>query len=341
MNHILYTNNEVEYSSLFLDTPKRMKGGAFYSKLFYKDRPITLQTTICRTKQGLVETNKKKYLDLLFKENKNTIVWLQQLEKHIKSRILEHNDTWFSSSMEEEDIEEFFSSSFRKYKGEQDLVRCYVKEESKDIKIFDEEENVLEMKDIQERDLICILQFDGIKITNTSISLHPYIKQILVLEKEEQVMKKCLINKKVLFSDTLEKRESDTSEKKDIPEKDDTLEKRENELIPVPEDLEEPQTFPEMEECTDAILPQDTSDVIKLKEPNKVYYDLYKDIRKRIKYAKKLVVEGYLEARRIKKMYLLDELENESSDEEEDMDNLSNASTEELVKYNEELNKYL
>ncbi len=339
MNHILYTNNEVEYSSLFLDTPKRIKGGAFYSKLFYKDRPITLQTTICRSKHGLVETNKKKYIDLLFKENKNTIIWLQQLEKHIKSRILEHNDTWFSSSMEEDDIEEFFSSSFRKYKGEQSLVRCYVKEDSKDIKIFDEQENVLEMKDIQERDLICILQFDGIKITNTSISLHPYIKQILILEKEEQVMKKCLINKKVLFSDTPEKKDNNIP----VNKENETSENKEDELISVPEDLEEHTTtsFPEMEECTDTLIPQDASDVIKLKEPNKVYYDMYKDIRKRIKYAKKLVVEGYLEARRIKKLYLLDELENESSDEEEDMDNLSNASTEELVKYNEELNKYL
>ena len=389
MTTILYSNNEIEDKYLYLDEPKRIKGGAFYSKLFYKDKPLHLQTTICSNKNGMIETNKKKYIDLLFQENKNSILWIDKLETIIKRKIREKNEDWFSNSMEEEDINEFFNSCFRRYKNDSYLVRTYLKDAPYQVSIFDEKEKEISIEDIKKRNMIAIIHFHGIKFTNTTLLLQIYIKQILLLDTEEE--HKCMINKKVIFSDENTEKENklNTQDENKIKiEEDDNQEETSNEsrekqpdtihkeepmnesrekqpdTIHMEESTNEPRekdsetiskeekdetldksqesnnVYCEIEEFTDKIVPLE-NETMKLKQPNKVYYDIYKDIRKRIRYAKKLVVEGYLEARRIKKLYLLDDLENDTSDEEEDLDYLSDVSTEELMKYNDELNKYL
>ena len=56
---------------------------------------------------------------------------------------------------------------------------------------------------------------------------------------------------------------------------------------------------------------------LQLKKPNEVYLEIYKEVKKRAKDAKKKAIEAYLEAKRIKSLYLLDEIE--SSDDESEL----------------------
>ena len=56
---------------------------------------------------------------------------------------------------------------------------------------------------------------------------------------------------------------------------------------------------------------------IKLKKPNQVYYELYKEARTKAKQAKKNAIIAYLEAKNIKKTYML-EINND--DEDSDFD---------------------
>lgn len=58
----------------------------------------------------------------------------------------------------------------------------------------------------------------------------------------------------------------------------------------------------------------DSLEVIKLKKPNEVYYEIYKQAKEKAKAAKKEAIVAYLEAKNIKKTYMLDNLES-SSDE--------------------------
>jgi hypothetical protein len=60
-----------------------------------------------------------------------------------------------------------------------------------------------------------------------------------------------------------------------------------------------------------------TLETITLKKPNQVYYELYKEAKKRAKENKKLAIIAFLEAKNIKKTYMLDNL-NESDDETEE-----------------------
>jgi len=61
--------------------------------------------------------------------------------------------------------------------------------------------------------------------------------------------------------------------------------------------------------------PSKTSDSVKLKNPNEVYLEIYKDARTKAKEAKKVAVQAYLDAKRIKSLYLLNEIESSDDDD--------------------------
>tara|TARA_B100000927_G_scaffold291727_2_gene296242 strand:+ start:5511 stop:6932 length:1422 start_codon:yes stop_codon:yes gene_type:complete len=63
----------------------------------------------------------------------------------------------------------------------------------------------------------------------------------------------------------------------------------------------------------------DNDDILNLKPPNEVYNAIYKEVRKKAKEAKKRAIEAYLEVKRIKSLYGLQDIE--SSDEENSNDN--------------------
>jgi hypothetical protein len=57
---------------------------------------------------------------------------------------------------------------------------------------------------------------------------------------------------------------------------------------------------------------------IKLKQPNEVYYDLYKKAKNKAKESKKLAIQSYLEAKKIRETYLLDNIDLSDDDIDED-----------------------
>jgi hypothetical protein len=70
------------------------------------------------------------------------------------------------------------------------------------------------------------------------------------------------------------------------------------------------------------LAPSETSETVTLKKPNEVYMEIYKEAKKKAKEAKKQAMQAYLEAKRIKSLYLLDEIE--SSDDEFDFEAYAN-----------------
>lgn len=115
--------------------------------------------------------------------------------------------------------------------------------------------------------------------------------------------------------------EYDNKEKnKDILEEDDT-----NDLAKATGN-NKPNRENELQEYT---LNIDDSETIKLKNPNEVYYEIYKKAKLKAKEAKKQAIIAYLEAKSIKKTYMLEDLDDSSSDEE-DFDNISEISYDDL-----------
>ena len=65
------------------------------------------------------------------------------------------------------------------------------------------------------------------------------------------------------------------------------------------------------------------SDVVKLRQPNEVYMEIWREARKRAKQARKAAIEAYLEAKNIKSTYMINEIDN--SDSEDEIDNIVNS----------------
>jgi hypothetical protein len=67
-----------------------------------------------------------------------------------------------------------------------------------------------------------------------------------------------------------------------------------------------------------------------LKKPNEVYFQLYKDAKTKAKQAKKSAILAYLEAKQIKKTYLLDNLNDSDSEFDEEIEEVSESELEGL-----------
>ena len=70
-------------------------------------------------------------------------------------------------------------------------------------------------------------------------------------------------------------------------------------------------------------------DTVYLKDKTEVYYEMYKNARKKAKLAKSLALSSFMEARRIKNMYMLDDLEDSDEDDEMDLENMENEGSDE------------
>ena len=69
-------------------------------------------------------------------------------------------------------------------------------------------------------------------------------------------------------------------------------------------------------------------ETIQLKKPNQVYFELYKEARIKAKLAKKNALLAFLEAKNIKKTYLIDNLDDTDSDIDAEIDNVSESELE-------------
>ena len=120
--------------------------------------------------------------------------------------------------------------------------------------------------------------------------------------------------------------EEDKDEKKEIENVEETenVEEVENtnikeetlEELPEEKPLEKNNDLEEIE----LIVPEE--EPMKLKEPNEVYLDIYKAAREKARKAKNDAIKAYLEAKRIKELYMLDVVDSSSDEEEEQEEEL-------------------
>ena len=383
-----------------LANPQGLQGGAFFSKLKLLGNSITLQTPRCKTKNGVVKTEKKIYCYLMFeKDDDDVIDFLENLEDKIKNLIYEKKDKWFHSDMDMDTIDYHWQNILRSYKGSKILLRCFIKKPKSRLnttpalQIYDEDESLLKMDDLtKEKSIMGLLEISGLKFTSQSFSLEFNLTQAMVL-KDKVFRNKCLIktrnnttqekkdeveenveqdNEENVEQDSEENVEQDNEENiptlklselqsknikltgsepqtdtspiskkdedttnvnqitltnlenteslvEDLAKSEDKIEENpkriiesDGKLLVNTEPLEKNSELNEI----NLVMPED-KDIVQLKKPNEVYMEIYKEVKRRAKAAKKKAIAAYLEAKRIKSLYLLDEIE--SSDDETDL----------------------
>ena len=373
MDNIIEPSESFDFTQLSLAHPTGIQGGAYFTKIENKKKPLYIQTCKGQTRQGFVKSGKKYYCDLMFDKNSESLInWFEQLEERCQKLIYERRDTWFQNSLEENDIESAFSSTIRVYKsGKYYLLRTNVKNNHNNvpsIKIYNEKENAMTMDDINsETNIISILEIQGIKFTSRNFQIDIELKQMMVLD-DEAIFDNCLINKTRKNNNHLEKTNKQEIDEKSL-ENINTLDEQEikideqeideqeieidnilegNTLEEINNDEEfdievkkgDDELNLEIEDLNDNIeenveelkdislddLPLENNlETIQLKKPNQVYFELYKEARKKAKEAKKSAILAYLEAKNIKKTYMLENIDDSDNEFDAEIDDVSES----------------
>ena len=349
-------------------SPKSIPGGNYFIKCQSPgNNPLYIQTPKCVSKQKLVKTGKKMYGDLVFtQDDESFLKWIEEFEAYCQKTLFNNKAEWFDSELEMHDIENSFAASLKIYKsGKQHVLRANIpmRLEKCALKIYDEQEQEIDADMIVENTpIITILEIQGIRCSSRSFQLEYEIKQMLVLNPVD-IFDKCVLlpnskgREKELEKKGLVKREEEISvpvplvkeepkeeskeeeEKKEEKEEPKEESKEEQEKEPKEEPKEEQEKKEEKDlgiqvekelESIELILPEDSSEkeTIQLKKRNEVYFEMYKEAKRKAKMAREFALSAYLEAKRIKNTYLIDEAldsdEEEEKEEEKDLEERGN-----------------
>lgn len=381
METIVEPRENFDFSKISLAHPVGVQAGAYFTKIEHMNKPLYIQTTKSATRQGFVKSGKKYYCDLMFTSTDGTIIhWFEQLEERCKQLIFEKKDAWFQGSLDENDVENAFNPLLRVYKsGKFYLLRANVRNKDDDtlgIKVYDEREVEMALGEVTpEREIVSILEIQGIKFTPRNFQIEIEMKQAMALSNDP-IFKSCLIKTQrpsqepmpqPSFEPALEQvpplgllqeynpepapssepePEVPVSEQLDL---DGSLELEEFDLkVDEPSDAAasvNPLVDIEFEDLTDMV--HDNEDDLKeidplsreensdaepitLKKPNQVYFDLYKKARAKAKEARKNAILAYLEAKNIKKTYMIETLDDSDSEMDAEIEDASESDLEGL-----------
>ena len=204
MDLIFEADSDFDFSKLSLGQPQPVQGGSFFTKTSIDNKDIFIQFPKCKTKQGIVQSERKYYSDLLYETAQNSVLseWCENLESTFQKLIYEKRHVWFNNNIELNDIESAFTSSARLYKsGKQFLIRAYIPRsqitKTMNCNIYDESEKILSSGDVDtEKYIIPLIKIEGIRFSAKSFQIEYNIAQIMVLdEKEDEIINQCLIKR--------------------------------------------------------------------------------------------------------------------------------------------------
>ena len=344
MGDIHDTNSQFEFDKISLTTPTTISGGVHFSKILINKKQLYIQSPKCKTKQGIVKSGKKSHADLVFtNDDEEFIQWIETLEQTVRKHIFTNRERWFDMDLDEDDIESYFTPTIKLFKsGKQYIMRVNISQRigATPLKIYDENEEDVDIETITENtSLISILEIQGIRCSTKSFQIDVELKQIMVI-KPVNLFEKCII-KRTIAKDLAKKVEVIVDEAKskiddkvtvqeeeeEEKEKEKEVEATDPEVIIDQEDdiVEEEEPKKNDNDNDDDILEINLdveeindNDTIQLKDKTEVYYQMYKEARQKAKLAKSLALSSYLEARRIKNLYMLDDIDDsDESDLEE------------------------
>ena len=94
--NIIEPTLDFDFSSIYVGPPVALvgSGGAYFAKLMHQtNKPMFIQTPCCLTKQGIIKSGKKTYVDLMFTSNDTVLIhWFESLETTCQSIIHSKQD---------------------------------------------------------------------------------------------------------------------------------------------------------------------------------------------------------------------------------------------------------
>ena len=326
-----------DFTKLTCISPSSITGGNYFIRILRNpgQKPFYIQPPKCTTKQGIVKVGKKMVCDLLFRhEDESFTEFLEGLETYCRAQLYEHKDKWFDSELTENDIEESFTPTaklFRSGKLHSVRVNIPIRLGKCSLKIFNEEEEDVKLESIVETtQIMTILEVQGIRCSARNFQLELEVKQMMTMN-QVNLFETCVFTSpkntlaKPIQDENEDKSKGDHEIKEDEIKEDDTIEEDFNVETKLQEDepvsektdslADSPTIF--MDEV-DVEIPKEKEEM-KLKKRNYVYYNMYKDAKRKAKIARDFAIASYLEAKQIRNNFLD---ETDLSEEDEDGDEL-------------------
>jgi hypothetical protein len=329
---IFETNDKFPFDKLVVGKPTTIPGGSFLIRYSVDESPLYVQSPKCSIRQIQSKTGKKMFCDIIFQqENEQFIRWMETLENKSQRMIHARREEWFETPLELEEIEGSFVSPMKIYKaGKSYIVRTSVpvKNGQANMKIYDEDEKDVSIDSIQENtQVMVILEIQGIRCSSSSFQIEIEIKQMMVM-KPDDLFNKFIFKKKPQEIVSLGKTEELVEENVHVEEKTEEKEiPREPEEVSQEVFQEDSQEVPEEIVLSNELCEVDfdldempKEDAINIKDRKEMYYEMYREARQKAKVARDLALSAYLEAKRIKNTYMLEDILSSSSDEDSDED---------------------
>lgn len=199
--HVYEINSDFPFSKMSLENPEPISNGFYFIPLSIDNKPLYVQMPKCTIKNGIISNKKEKYCDLLYfyKENKELIEWIEQMEISCKDMIDNKKKVWFQSDLTREDIDNMMTPLYRLYKsGVNVLIRAYIDINKHSGKpkclVYDENENNVELSTVDtNQTVIPLFHIEGIRFSSKTFELDIKLTQMMIFEDEEK--KSCMIKK--------------------------------------------------------------------------------------------------------------------------------------------------
>ena len=326
MHKIFDANKEFPLENLVLTTPIVITSGIYFIKYLIDNESLYIQPPKCITRQGIIKGSKKMYCDLLFTNENNTFIqWIEDLENYSHSYIFKNRERWFDSQLELEDIADSFLPILKIYKsGKYYILRTIVPGNANDclLKLYDENENQVNPDLLTEStNVIPILEFKGIKCTSRNFQVDIEIRQMMII-KPTLLFERCVIknNGEPLGNNLNEPLSVMSTTTSIIVDNKDNIqatkivavkEENKNDINEISLDnvKNEYSGLLEVDLDNESI---NNSDVITLTNRDEVYYKIYQEAMNKAKEAKKLAISSYMQAKQIKNLYMLDDVDDYS-----------------------------
>ena len=319
MDEIVDPIPSYDFSKLCCISPSSITGGNYFIRILKNpgQKPFYIQPPKCTTKQGIVKAGKKMVCDLLFRhEDESFTEFLEGLETYCRSQLYEHKDKWFDSALTENDIEESFTPTAKLFKsGKLHSVRVNIpiRLGKCSLKVFNEEEEDVNVESISETtQIMTILEIQGIRCSARNFQLELEVKQMMTMNPVN-LFETCLFTKSTLGIGKTVTKEEQPKEEEEQPKEEEEEEKVLESLAE--SSLDEVFSLNEV----DIEIPKEKEEM-KLKKRNYVYYNMYKEAKRKAKIARDFAIASYLEAKQIRNNFL-DETD---LSEDDDVDKLGN-----------------
>ena len=236
----IYDCENFPFDDLKLSNPIAQSGGTYLIRFSHNNQPIYIQPPKCFSKQGVIQSNRKFFIDLMFSnENVSFMEFLEKLEENSQQYIFKNKESWFDGDIEYSDIENFFQSPSKMYKsGKYYLVRSTIPSVlgKPQLTIYDEQENSVELTSLTNEDsIMSILEVSGIKCSARTFQIVLEVKQMMKMQKQN-IFSKCLFSSKPnITSSTIETQKEDNN----VEEHDKSMENKDLDIILDEESVQE------------------------------------------------------------------------------------------------------